>query len=103
MIEQIVVIFLYSVFVSFFIKFFDFCFNEGNIFDWYYKFIYEKFENKKPKLFKVLGGCIYCFGSWIYIMLFALLTTIYSIPFILIFIGLGINFISLMILENNLD
>lgn len=103
MIEHLIVFFLFSVFSSFFIKFFDFCFNEGNIFDWYFSYIYEKFNKIHPKLFKVLGGCIYCFGSWIYIMLFILFNHIYPIPYVFIFLGLGINFITLMILEKSFD
>lgn len=103
MIESLIVIFLYSVFVSFFVKFFDFCFYEGNIFDWYYKTISKYFEEKNPKLFKVLGGCIYCFGSWIYITSFIILKINYSIPTYFIFLGLGINYINLMILEKNFD
>lgn len=99
MIEPILHLFLFSFFSSFFIKFIDFCFNEGNIFDWYYLYIYEKFESKSPKLFKVLGGCIYCYGSWIYIAIFIAFNYYYNIPFIFIFLGLGINYISLRILN----
>jgi hypothetical protein len=49
--------------------FIDFCFNEGNIFDWYYSLIL-KLQDNHPKLFKVLGGCIVCFSFWIHFILF---------------------------------
>jgi hypothetical protein len=51
------------------VKFIDFCFNEGNIFDWYYKILLD-LEEKYPKLTKVFGLCPKCFGFWISFLLF---------------------------------
>lgn len=48
----------------------DFCFDEGNIFDWWFSFI-QRWETTRPKLFKVLGGCMVCFGFWVSLFLFA--------------------------------
>jgi len=103
MIVDLISVFLLSVFISFFVKFIDFCFNEGNIFDWYYKYILDSFETTKPKLFKVLGGCIFCFGTWIFIINYILISIYSGLPIIYIFIGMGINFISLLVLERNFD
>jgi hypothetical protein len=45
--------------------------NEGMIFHWWYKFI-EVIGEKRLWLFKVLGGCTYCYGTWIFIILYSL-------------------------------
>jgi hypothetical protein len=74
------------------LKLIDFSFDDGNILDWYYKYIL-RYEVSNPKLFKLLGGCIYCFGFWflnlMYIVL--VLTTIeLSFATYLIYIGLSV-------------
>jgi len=103
MILDLLIFFIVSIFISFFIKFVDFCFYEGNIFDKYYLFIDEKLHEKYPKLFKVLGGCIFCYGSWIYIFLFSLFNLYYPIPLLFLLFGLGINYINLSILNRYID
>jgi hypothetical protein len=45
--------------------------NEGMIFHGWYKFI-EVIGEKRLWLFKVLGGCTYCYGTWIFIILYSL-------------------------------
>lgn len=102
MLSNLIVLFIFSIFVSFFIKFLDFCFNENNIFDFYYRYISNKFNENKPKLFKVLGGCIYCFGTWIYIFIFIIFNIYYQLPLIFLFMGIGINYISIDILNKHL-
>jgi hypothetical protein len=103
MLVDLVILFILSIFISFFVKFVDFCFYEGNIFDKYYLYVYEKFNEKSPKLFKVLGGCIYCYGSWIYIILYSLFNLYYAFPIIFLFLGLGINYITIYILNSYID
>jgi hypothetical protein len=92
MLSDLLILLLLSIYNSFFVFFIDFCFNEGNIFEKYYVWI-SKFKNERPKIYKVLGGCIYCFGSWIYIGIYLLFNLYYPLPFIFIFLGLGINYI----------
>lgn len=55
-------------------KFLDFCMEDGNILDWYYKLIIKigKVETDKSgnilssnRLFKPLGGCLLCFNFWV--------------------------------------
>lgn len=69
--------------------FIDFCFNEGNILDFYYKFILNNVKPYSEKLFKLLGGCIICFGFWINISLFLLFFKLNYLPIELFFISLG--------------
>lgn len=72
-----------------FIKFIDFCFNDGNIFDFYYAFVLWV-ETKSKKLAKVMGLCSYCYGFWVGTFLFILyqeffkteIGFIYFIPYI---------------------
>lgn len=69
--------------------FIDFCFNEGNIFDWYYSLIQDYVKPKSEKLFKMLGGCNICFNPYLSTILFVILSENfkisikYYIPFIL--------------------
>lgn len=103
MILNFIVLYLFSISCSFFIKFIDFCFGEGNILENYYIFISKKYYLINEKLFKVLGGCIYCFGSWLYILMFILFNFYYQLPLIFIVLGIGINYISLEIIEKYLS
>jgi hypothetical protein len=103
MIEDLFILFFVSILISLFIKFVDFCFYEGNIFDKYYLYIHEKYQENSPKLFKVLGGCIFCYGTWIYIILFCLFNIYYSLPIIFLFFGMGINYVALHVLNNYID
>ncbi len=52
--------------------FIDFCFNDDNILDFYYQFLKQKVKPKHPKLAKILGMCIVCFGFWIATLFFIL-------------------------------
>jgi hypothetical protein len=103
MITDLLILFIVSIFSSFLVKFIDFCFNEGNIFDRYYLFIYNKFEKENPKLFKVLGGCIYCFGTWVFMFIYLLFNLYYTLPIIFILFGMGVNYISIEILNKFFD
>lgn len=75
--------------------FLDFCMNEGNILSWYYRLI----QWLPDWVNKPLGTCVYCFSSWIFIIMYSL--WVQKIPcldcntvnFIGLFKGLGINFI----------
>jgi hypothetical protein len=82
---------LISFISSFYISFIDFCFNEGNIFDWYYKFLL-KLEDKYPKLAKPLGLCPICFGFWFNLIFFCIVNILlFKISFIYIILSIGIN------------
>ncbi len=74
---------------NYFIRFIDWCFNEGNILCNYYRFLLVKVQPTAPNLSKVMGLCIVCFGFWVNLFLFlvyykALLfpNPIYFIPYI---------------------
>jgi hypothetical protein len=53
--------------------------------------------NKLQWLFKILGGCIYCFGTWVYIITF-LITSIFIMSSrvdslaLFGFLGIGLNY-----------
>jgi len=98
--EFIFMMFL-SVGTSFFILFIDFTFNENNIFDWYYLFIYKKFEKTYPKLFKILGGCVICYGTWVSFGLFNIYHHMFNINYIYVIPFIGINYIILKILKDD--
>lgn len=99
MLLDLFILVLISILSSFLVKFIDFCFNEGNIFDKYYLHIYNKYEKNNPKLFKILGGCIYCFGTWVFIGMYILFNLYYQLPIIFILYGMGVNFISISLIE----
>lgn len=69
------------------VKFIDFCFNEGNIFDFYYIFVLWV-ETKSKKMAKLLGLCPHCYGFWVSSGLFFIYShifdtyLIYYIPYI---------------------
>src|SRR5690606_6699070 len=63
--------------------FLNFCMKDGNIFDFYRKWVENTFSNY-PKLGKAMGKCIICFGTWVSIFLFLFYSTILGIPLYLI-------------------
>lgn len=92
MIELIFIIIILSISSFGLIKLIDFSFNEGNVLDWYYMLIL-KLEDKYPKLFKVLGGCLICFGFWFYnFIYFFIIANLISLSplYYIIYIGLSI-------------
>lgn len=77
---------------NYFIRFIDWCFNEGNIFSNYYIFLLEKVKPVAPNLSKVMGLCIVCFGFWFNIVLFFFYYKIFLIPtpiFIIPYLGVS--------------
>lgn len=83
---------LISIGVSFFILFIEFTMAQGNIFDFYHNFIYDRFGEDKPKIYNLLAGCSYCYGFWISLIFFIFFKTFtnfmigwYMLP---IFIGI---------------
>lgn len=80
------------------------CKKEGMILHWYDKLLNYLWDNTKfPKwLLKPLGMCIYCYGSWLFIVLFLSTYNQFcgEIPiFIGLLIGLGFNFVSIKAFE----
>lgn len=81
-------------------------FQKGMIFRHYHNLITYHFalpeNNPKKWLFKILGGCIYCNGTWVFIVLFSLNSSVWLIfsqgnTLILgftieLFLGVGINY-----------
>lgn len=69
------------------VLFIDFCFNEGNVLDWYYSLIVDRVKPRSPKLAKLLATCPVCFGFWVGVACFVLywkylgLAPVYFIPF----------------------
>lgn len=101
-ISLIIIFSLLGVISALFTYFLDFCFWEGNIFDFYYNFLEKKIKPKYPKLAKPLGICNVCFNFWVSLFLYSYylfilnLTPywfIYIIPYISIsmFISLKLN------------
>lgn len=54
-------------------------------------------ENKFQWLFKILGGCIYCFGTWIYIVLFCFSSRA-EISLLGLILGIGLNYFLIEVL-----
>lgn len=77
--------------------FIEICFDAGMVLHWYYK----RIEKLPEVLFKPLGGCIYCFGAWVYIIISCILCYKSGVifDFIGLFLGLGFNFIFIKALE----
>ena len=70
--------------------------NEGMIFHGWYKFI-EKAQEKEPCFYKILGGCIYCTGSWIFLMLYPWVMSWEGL--LNIILGLGFNYVFIKVIE----
>jgi hypothetical protein len=52
-------------------------------------------KNKYQWLWKILGGCVFCFGTWIFIVLYLVVSSLnqYSIPTLIgLFLGMGMNY-----------
>lgn len=83
-------------FTAAFTLFVRFCLQEGNIFGWYGCLIEKWSENPKLEYWlKPLGGCVYCFGTWIFIVLFLGIVPSFgwSIPEIVaLLLGCGLNY-----------
>jgi hypothetical protein len=94
--ETIILIIFLSISSAFFGYFIDFCFENGNIFDFYYIFIEEKFSENYPKIFKVLGGCIICFNFWLSFLLFHIFFFVFPLQYILIVPFLSISQFTIM-------
>lgn len=78
-------------------SFLDMCMEAGMILNWYYKLI----ERLPEYLFKPLGGCIYCFSTWVYILVFAFSQELPPTKqnILGLFLGLGINYIFIKAFE----
>jgi hypothetical protein len=90
---------IYAIGGGLFVSFIDFCFNEGNIFDFWYEFIQNKLFDDYPKLFKVLGGCVFCFGFWVNLFLFIIFSFVLNLtsPIFLLLFPLFVGFSQLTI------
>jgi len=71
------------------VKLIDFSFNKDNILDFYYVFLLEN-KDKYPKLTKVLGLCIKCFGVWFTILTYLLFYFNHDILFVNILISISV-------------
>jgi len=76
-----IVFLLLGVSSALFSKFIDFCFNEGNIFDFYYLWVITNIEPLYPKLAKIMGVCNICFNFWFSSFLFPLLLLSFKLSF----------------------
>lgn len=59
-------------------------------------------RNKYQWLWKILGGCVYCFSAWVYIVLFlAVVLQIQPLSHVLIgfILGLGLNHVFIKAIE----
>jgi hypothetical protein len=95
--------------------FLDRCMEKGMIFRSYYNWITywlwlskNSVKNKYQWLFKVLGGCVYCFGTWVFIVLYlvivlylAVLSDFRSIvtSVIGLFLGIGMNYFWIEVIQ----
>ncbi len=81
--------------------FLDFCMGEGNIMDCYHRAI----SYLPGWAYKPLGGCLYCFSSWIFTGMFLLWSKDFAcldlktLNFVELFQGLGINYIIIKIAD----
>ena len=77
-----------------FSKFIDFCFNEGNVLDFYYLWVITVIEPLYPKLAKPLGVCNVCFNFWFSTFLFPLLLISFGLSFKVSYFSLYFIYIS---------
>lgn len=80
--------------------FLEMCMQEGMVLHSYYKAI-EKFP---VALFKPLGGCVYCFGTWVFICTYlmwgkSVLTGNFSILTLYCLFGIGFNYVFIKVIE----
>jgi hypothetical protein len=80
-------------------KFIDFCFNDGNILDFYYKWLLM-LKNKYPKLSKPLGLCIFCMSFWVCLIMFMIFYNEYNLTYKDFFISIAVNYAILFKTEN---
>ena len=79
------------------IKVIDFCFNDGNIFDWYYRWLLTI----PKKIAKPLGLCLKCMGFWVNLIIFVVIKyRIFDIPLYYFIVSYLIIFAILTIDEN---
>ena len=90
LLTQLLLVIAFAVASAQIVKFIDFCFSDKNILDWYYLLILS-LECRHPKLFKVLGGCIVCFGFWVNLGLFLVTAYCFNLPYIwgILFMGMA--------------
>jgi hypothetical protein len=86
---------------AFLVYFLDFCFNEGNIFDWYYLWVLRKVEPAHPRVAKVLGLCPICFGFWVGLGYYLICCSILNMPYEFYFIFMPVNSFTVMKLFKN--
>jgi hypothetical protein len=70
--------------------FIDKCFEEGMIFSRYYQFMLN--SSLPDWIFKPLGGCVYCFGTWVCIVFMAL----FHVKLLYFPLGIGINYFAIL-------
>jgi hypothetical protein len=80
--------------------FFDMCMQEGMILYRYYRNI-EKFP---AWIFKPLGGCVYCSGTWIFICTYLIIAkNVFPIEFVSLavfgILGIGLNHVFIKLIE----
>ena len=85
--NQLILLCVCTGFLSCFI---DECMNEGMIFVKYYEFIQD---NLPEWLFKPLGGCVFCFGTWVCIVFMAL----FHVKLLYFPLGIGINYFTILV------
>jgi hypothetical protein len=68
--------------------------NEGMIFHGWHKFI-ERLGQERLWLYKVLGGCTYCYGTWIFIIFYM---SVFPLSWFLL-IGIGFNYVFIKAIE----
>lgn len=59
-------------------------------------------KNKYQWLFKVLGGCVYCFGTWVFIVFYLVVASniLTLIPLIIgLFLGIGMNYFWIEVIQ----
>ena len=75
--------------------FLDFSFETGEIFAFYRKGIDKAFNPRALWLYKILGGCVFCFGTWVFICTYLIFG---SVNFAFIPIGIGLNYVWIKLL-----
>lgn len=71
----------------------QYCFDDGNILDFYYSWLYYEVKPLSEKLFKAMGGCYICMNIWVNLFCFEFLYKDYfDIPLFMIVPYLGVAF-----------
>ena len=109
MMNQLITIIIIGFLVACLGNFIFFCFGKGMIFRRYYNlityYLYYKGNKFTRFIYKPLGGCLYCFTTWlsiIYYFIFSFEIKFGLLNIFYLFLQIGITYISTNIIYNKI-